>query len=53
MSSVLDGKRRENLKPDNNGEWLIGSITKVLADYVLLQRGIEHDKSVLEDLHEL
>jgi actin-related protein 6 len=38
---------------DRNSQWLIGSITKVFTDYLMLKSGIDIDRSVVEYLPEL
>ena len=50
---LAEGNTNGTTALDRNSQWLIGSITKVFTDYVMLKSGIDIDKPVVEYLPEL
>lgn len=50
---LAKGNTRGTQNLDRNSQWLIGSISKVFTDYLMLRTGIDMDKFVVEFLPEL
>jgi actin-related protein 6 len=50
---LAEGNTKGTRTLDRDSQWLIGSISKVFTDYLMLRSGIDIDKSVVEYLTEL